>query len=322
MLLLSSCLASSDMSSIPLKVNQSIAKLSDSIYLSGQVNCIDYSGGLTYVSDLYGGLYVLNEKMNLKNRMAAVGNGREELVFPEFLYADNANHVVIYDSGKKQYVSLSNNASLKDEVTDMRMVRKSNFSRFFTLGDSVYSPITHDKYLVVVSKGDSVVKKLCLLDGDVDNVRRPIDSQRHLLYSGNSMIVVGRCLLPYLQKYTLEGKLVSTYDLNQIEMLKQIYKTQKRTEPNKTFVVVRDAYSHGDYVYLLVSSSVKPYRCNTLLVFRQLQDSFEYACSFSLKGDSYRTFCITNDSRCLAVNAKKSAIEIYDLPKIDDLGNE
>lgn len=322
LLFLSSCLASSDMPSIPLKVNKSIVKLSDSIYLSGQVNCIDNSEGVTYISDLYGGLYVLNEKMELKNKIAAVGHGHNELIFPEFLYVDRANHVVIYDSGKKQFVTFFNDDGLKSKVTIANEVRKSNFSRFFALGDKVYSPITHDKYLVAVSKGDSVIKKICLLDGEFDNVRRPIDSQRHLLYSGNSMILVGRCLLPYLQKYTLDGKLLSTYDLRQIDILKHIYRNQNETVTNKTFVVVRDAYCHGDYVYLLVSSSVKPYRCNTLLVMHQSRDSFEYVCSYTLKGDSYRTFCITNDSRCMAVNAKKSTIEIYDLPKINDLGNE
>lgn len=312
-----SCMTSSEIQSVSLEKKNTIMKLSDSIYLSGQVNCIESSKGYTYISDLYGGLYSLNEGMVLSKKLSDIGNGKSELSFPDRLYVDNKNTVTIYDGNKKRYLYFTENGYVRQDSCSISDVRIAGSCRFFCLGDTVYSSITHDKHTVALTRNGKLISKMFPLTKGMDDIRRPIDSQRHLLWTGESILLVGRCLLPYIQEYTKEGELASDFDLREVDILRGIYKNKKPDKPNSTFVVTRDAcYSNGN-IYLLVSSDTKPYRCNTIVVLHKYGYGMKHIATFTLDKKMYSTFCVTDDNKLMAVNSHNSSVEIYEIPNIN-----
>ena len=165
---------------------------------------------------------------------------------------------------------------------------------------------------VVFCEGKVVKTCFPTVDG-LDDIRKPFHSERMILYDRNNYFVVGKGI-PLVQMFSSDFKFVSSYDLRNIEMIKETVEQQKTDKPNSYFVVVRDAYAADGRIYLLISSKFGGvYRCNKVLVFKTANNKIELDNFYELDGNIYSTMCINEKGQIVTVNSKTATIEIYEL---------
>ena len=314
-----SCVNENVVRTVKLTSCVKIPKLADSIYLSSQIPCIDYVNKHIYVSDYKQALYVLDDKCNLINIASHKGNGFGEVQCPTFIYAAPDAKISLFDECKRKFMYYKDEQYYSIDLESISSERLSTLCRFFTIGDTIYHSIINDINTVVKIVNGKVVSKQCKLVDSMDDTRRPIKSQRHLLRGDNTMFIIGKGL-PILQEYTFDGKLLNSYDLLADENLATVYDIKDPKEFNRYNIIVRDAYYKKGYIYILTSSHENDrYRCNTIYVLQRYENNYIPVVKYRLNGNIYSTFCITDDNRCIAVNDKNSSIEIYNL---SNSGNE
>lgn len=307
---LSSCVQEAAVPSYSLEPEQVVNQLGDSLYLSPQISCIDHRNGKTYISDYRQGLMVLRADFCLDTILATQGHGRGEVNGCGSFYLDDVQTLTLLDDMNRRYVHfLPNGTFVTDRNSGMDYI---STGRFFTVGDTVYNAIKKNENTVVQLKDGVSVKTLCPLT-DREDIRQPAPSERHLLWTGSTFLVLGTAL-PILQEYTLSGQLVQDFDLSTLPQLAGPfeYNSQNATG-NSYFVVIQDAYYREGFLYLL-SATQEPYLCNHISVLKKTDHQFKVFANIQLSGKAYSTFCITADRKCLAVNAQTSAIEVYPLP--------
>lgn len=198
--------------------------------------------------------------------------------------------------------------SIKTEKYDVSLP-----SRFALCGDSVVCPIIKNEMTAVIFYEGKVVKTCFPTVDGLDDIRKPFHSERVVMRDGKNYFVIGKGL-PLVQMYSSDFKLVSSYDLKNIEEINETVEQQKTDKPNSYFVVVRDAYVADGRIFLLIAS--KPggrYRCNKVLVLKTVNDKIEFDNLYELDGKTYSVLCINEKGQTVTVNSKTAAIEIYEL---------
>lgn len=294
-----------------LDLNTSFTKFNDSLYLSQRAVCIDCNKKDVYISDYKAGVYVFDKKLKFSNKIASVGKGHGELIAPAMMFADE-NEITIYSEGSRSFVSFENQIIKK--IPTFLPYNKSDLSRFFTVGDTIYNSIINDKNLVSVSIAGNVIRKICPLVEGYDFIKNAPLSERHLLKGEKSFYIIGKGL-PIMQEYTFNGEEIRRFDLSSIEALAKVYEKNKNPKSdNSYYVVVNDAYYRNGRIYLLASSFEDEYKSNLLVVIEKKKEGFSHFATYQFKGDVYNTFCVDDNKVCYTINGKTSAIETYILP--------
>ena len=312
MVLMGACAHKDDCPNYRLTPSRTITRLSDSIFLSGQVSCLDCSKKGIYLSDYNEGLFLINSDGQVIKHIAQKGRGFGEIGACGHFYVTESGDICVYDESEKSfdfYVDECWKTSIKSEQDYVL----SSSTRFFSRCDSVWHSITHNEKTMAILSAGQALKQGKLVDG-LDDIRRPTASERHVLKAEEGIILVGLGL-PVVERYDDKGKRLSTYDLRNVPKLRAIYDAKKTDDPKSYFVVVADAYYSNHKLYLLTASDENDmYSCNTIYVLEDKDGCFELECSYTLSGNIYSTFCITEDNLCFAFNCIDSALEMYLLP--------
>ncbi len=289
-----------------------ITKLSDSIYLSDQVLCLDYAQNHLYVSDYNNGIYSIDCNGNNVNHLVKKGRGHGEVGACGHFYAKVDGEICLYDESEKSFNFYRNDKLLKMIKVDQGFVL-SDATRFFSIGDSVFHSITHNENTMIIIGPEQSSKLGRFVDG-LDDIRKPVISERHVLKTENSILLVGLGL-PIVEEYDYNGKKICSLNLMDIPRLKATYEKTQSNDPKSYFVVVEDAYYNHQKLYLLTSSNENDtYNCNTLYVIAKKNGKFEIECSYKLSGKVYSAICITKDNKCFAFNSIDTSLEFYTLP--------
>lgn len=294
-----------------LDLNTSVTKFNDSLYLSQRAVCIDCNKKDVYISDYKAGVYVFDKKLKFNNKIASVGKGHGELIAPAMMFADD-NEITIYSEGFRSFASIEN--QIVKKIPTFLPYDKSNLSRFFTIGDTIYNSIINDKNLVSVSIAGNIIRKICPLVEGYDLIKNTPLSERHLLKGEKSFYIIGKGL-PIMQEYSFNGAEIRRFDLSSIEILAKAYEQNHKTQSdNSYFVVVNDVCYRNGRIYLLASSLEDKYKSNLLVVIEKTKEGFRHFATYQFKGDIYNTFCVDDNNVCYTINGKTSAIETYILP--------
>lgn len=290
-----------------IKPEKVLTKLNDSIYLSHQVSCIDFSNNHYYIADYKQGIYILDSSFHADTVIAAKGHGHNEVNGCGNLFIDRNDKLTFFDdNGRRFGYYQKNEMGFYARILSKRLCE----TRFFAKSDSIFCAILKDPNTVALIKGDEVIRTFCPQKDKIDDALHTPMSARHVIQCDSTFLVIGKGL-PILQEYNYSGNLISEFNLDKIDILANNYKKQKEQDANSYIVVIRDVYYHQGHLYALATSNEPKYKCNKIIILKKTGSSFVHTNTLQLQGDIYATICINDKNELVAINGKTSAIEVY-----------
>lgn len=294
------------------KINpiQTVTNFSDTIYLSSQVSNITYTNGKYYLSDLYRGL------VSFDNSFTTFVREKINACLPQsprcYMFAVNGNDsVCIYDAHSKLFLNTTRDTMIVKAEVGRHEV--SFPSRFVLNGDSILCSIIKDNMTVAVIYKGKVADTCFPTIRGLDDIRKPYHSDRMIVRDNHNYYTIGKGL-PIVQMFSTDLKLVSSYNLNEIEEIAKTVEQEKSDKPNSYFVVVQDACVANGKLFLLISSkNNNKYRCNNVVTLKTANNTIEFDGIYELKGDVYSTLCVNGKGQIVIVNAKTASVEVYEL---------
>ena len=283
-----------------LSLSESITVLSDSVYLSGHNLCLVSVGEQIVVSDYQQGVFVIDQEGQIIESFAKSGNGPGEVLGCGFLAISETEDVWVYDEGHRSFLSYRDGQlhSIETPPTDLFI---SNGSRFLVKNDSLYFSAVGNKQLVFIIKGGEIVDRVCPVS-KYDNLEMPIHSERHVVKGERSFFVVGLGL-PFVEEYSYNGVLLSSFDLMCIPERARVFKEQQSVKPNTYFVSTKDAYFNNGFLYLLSASMTDGYHCNEIIVLETTEQGLHYKGKYRLSnGECYSSICVLDQNKIIALN--------------------
>lgn len=295
---------------VKLEPTNTINAFSDTIYLSSQVSNLTYTEGKYYLSDYYKGIVSFKESFD-SFRIEKV-NAFLTLMPQCYMFATRGkNNIFVYDVDNKHFLNVQD--TLLSQKIEIGRYDVSSASRFVLNGDSILCPITKDKMTVAIFHNDKAPSTCFPTINSFDDVRKPYHSERILVRDEKYYYTIGKGI-PILQMFSTDLKLVSSFNLNEIEEIAKTVEEEKSEKPNSYFVVVKDAYAANGKLFLLISSkSNNKYRCNNIVIFKTANNAIEFNGFYELKGEIYSTLCINGKNQLVIVNAKSASVEVYEL---------
>lgn len=290
----------------PLKT---ITAFSDSIYLSGDVSCLESIGNHIVVSDYSKGVFVIDGDGGVVETFTASGNGPGEVLGYGHLAVSTEGDIWLYDEGHRVFRSYRG-GRLHSTVPSPAGSLIATGSRFFVKADSLFFPTLGQDRFVTLMKGGEVVGQMCP-ESTYDDLEMPLHSERHVMKGEHSFFVV--CLgLPLVEEYTFEGELLSSFDLMSIPERAWVFNENQSFKPNTYFVATRDAYYKNGFLYLLSASTKDGYHCNQVYVLKEAETGLQYTGRYLLtNGESYSSICVSDQKYMMAFNREAAAIEVF-----------
>ena len=295
---------------VKLKPIKTVRALSDTIYLSSQVSNLACSDDRYFLSDYYHGIVSFDQ--NFGSVEKEVVNSLLPTKPQCYMFSvGGTDDICVYNPAEKMFVC-------KIRSTKWDNVKTENYqlsfpSRFALCGDSIVCSIIKNKMTTAIFHEGLVIKTCCPTIDGFDDIRKPYHSERMTIYDGMYYFVIGKGL-PLVQLYTSDFKMVSSFNLMEIEEIKTTVVQQKTDKPNSYFVVVQDVYAAGGKIFLLIATKPEGrFRSNKILVLKITNNILELENFYELDDKIYSTFCVNKKGQIVIVNSKSSAIEIYEI---------
>lgn len=147
-----------------------------------------------------------------------------------------------------------------------------------------------------------------LFDGERSNKRDLLkDNEYFYAISDNQ---------PIIEKYDLENnEKIESYNYSFVPFIQRNIDAinSKPQKPNSYTAFVRDSYISDGKIYILLSSREGQFKANKILCIK-LNPDFELGGIYSLPGNIYSSFCVSDDS-FFAFNSETASIEKINMDK-------
>lgn len=288
----------SHLPTVNLAIDLTISQLSDSTYISDTRSLICCNNHY-YLSDYNRDqIFILDENLQLKKTLGQKGKGPGELLGASTIQVYNDTIFVFNDA--KRCFELFNS---EEHLQTINLFLEDNFSsdmRFAVKNNDIYltNPYAEHSISRYNYKSGSVQ-----FFGKSTEYRTPrerrIKNHRHVHISDNRIIAIPNCQ-PFIEIYTLDGRLIASYDLSNIDKFKQNieYIERNNYSENSYFNFIADSYLLDDRIFILlrtVDKSDKVFSNNILEL--EINDEIISPTRLLNLGDGwYSSFCVSNDN--------------------------
>lgn len=301
----------SDIEPVHLTPDAVISEYGDSLIIPSNVVCMNATEKGVFFTDYYSGLFVMDNNMDIHNKIGKYGKGPGELLGAAFFYTDNSDSVYIVNEGRQAFGLFVNGAYSKN-IAFCESARFTIRSRFFVREQTVYHSVGRAGAPVIAYRGDSTGFRPVCDYTPYDDMEFQIRSGRHVVKGSDSFFVIG-ISLPILQEYTFDGKLCAEYDLLSIPETAKSMKAHEDEpkQPNSYNVTIRDAYYCDNSLYMLVATKANDeYFCNTICRLNTKDGNMKHEATYILQGDVFGTFCVRGN-KIYAYDDMESSIHVY-----------
>lgn len=299
-------------SHVGIKPTKEIAVLSDSIYLSGYVPCLEGCEDKLYISDYNKGVYEIKSDGVVLSHFAKQGHAMDETLGNSFITSSGQDVIYVVDEAKKRYCKYENSEFASDckFPLDFRM---ANLTRFFVHNDTIYASVLANNYSVIKIHKNKVLNEICPLVEGIDDKMFIYNSARHVVMGNGFFFVVGQSL-PILQSYTFNGDILEDYDFSKNPDLFDCYKSFLKKETNSNVIIIPDVCYCNNKLLLLSCLYYEHSVKSTVFVFDVNNGSINHIATYDLINVPYSSITMTLNGNCALFNAKESKIDIYNLP--------
>ena len=296
-----------------LSLDSTLSVLSDTLYFSGNIPCLEAVDQRVIISDYQQGIIEIDQSGKILSSYARPGNGPGEVLGCGHLSYSPDGKVWIFDEGHAIMHSYREGVPSGDERMPSGLMPSYNV-RFVALNDTLYYSVTGADRLVNALWNETVVGVMCPVS-KYDDVEMPRHSERHVVRGDHSLFVV--CLaLPLVEEFSLSGESMSSYDLMSIPERAEIFQKEKSIVPNKFFVANKDACYREGSLYILSASTKGGYHCDEVIVLEKDGQKMRHAHTFVLSGGrSYSTITVSEKGLLYAFNNRTASLDIYLLPE-------
>ena len=293
---------------ISLSSDLEIDMLSDSTFWK-DINCIVERDGDIYVSMIERmQIARMDKDLNLKNTIGHRGRGPGEFVYLNNFCVEG-NEILIGDELNSAFIEYTTDGEFKSSGERGNRRSDSDF-RFCIENGKIYfsrPDVDTGTSLAVLgidgSKTDDYIQF-----GNIKNFNPPFktirQNGRHVFINRDNIITVPYSL-PIIEKYDkkrLEFK--EAFDVLTIpkvdEWYKEVTNGSDMSKPNSIFSMVKDAYLHGNMLYILYFTPMSmldktPVEYMGALVFDVGGDEIEYVKRYTFGEDALYKICVTDD---------------------------
>ncbi len=292
--LFSSCQKQKKYKEYDCTADKKIETLPDSSFFS-DIRCMQCHNNKLYFLDVQRrDVVILNEDFDDIQIIGSPGPGPEELTIPDKLYVLE-DTVYIMDFGSESIKSFYEKNYLS--------ACYSSFSenRFFCTSDKLYLPILTDSSSFVVKNKESKENSTEQYGGRITKFETGretfIRNAKNLLYDNDDFFYAVSNNLTIIEKYDLKTlKLISTFDLSEVSIIKKNlnYIASKAKNENSYYTLIEDSYIANNSIYLLCTNLISPIKANQLVKIT-ISPQMEVTSIYTLPGNIYRSFCVSED---------------------------
>lgn len=233
-----------------------ITQFSDSSYFS-DIRSMQIDNNRIYLTDYHRNqVIILNEKGQFAKSIGDEGRGPGELLGAADLFVDNDTIYVFNDSGRSfELYGLSYGHIKKINFPVNSSFRSTQ--RFTVKNGRIYiSSPSHNTSIAALginSDTYNVFGRIIEFDSDI---KTRVQNSRHLVVKDSIIYAISRTL-PIIEKYNLDGKLISIYDFSSVKYVQKRldFVTAQVSPPNVSHILVSDIYLYEDKLYLLIVSN-------------------------------------------------------------------
>jgi len=288
-------------------VDKKIEMFNDSSFFS-DIRCMQYCDGKIYILDVMRkDIVILNEDFDDMQIIGTPGPGPKDLTHPGMFYVLQ-DSIYVMDFGSESIKSFYKNNYLRDW--------RLHFSekRFFCTQDKLYLPSLTDTSTFVIKEKDDKEKMIDKYGGKITKFRTDketfIRNHKNLLWDNNNFFYAISDNLTRIEKYNLQTlEFVSEFDISTIPIVKNnlnFIRYQEESE-NSYYVLVRDVYLANNFIYLLLTNIIPPFKANQLLKIN-IYPEMKVTSIYSLPGSYYDSFCVSKN-HIFAFNRIEGTIE-------------
>ncbi len=296
-----------------LSLDSTLSVLSDTLYLSGNIPCLEAVDQRVIISDYQQGIIEIDQSGKILSSYARPGNGPGEVLGCGHSSYSPDGKVWVFDEGHAIMHSYREGVPCGDMRMPAGLMPSYNV-RFAALNDTLYCSVTGADRLVNAIWNETVVDTMCSIS-KYDDVELHRHSQRHVVRGDHSLFVV--CLaFPLVEEYSLSGELLSSYDLMSIPERAEIFQKEKSIVPNKFFVANKDVCYREGSLYILSSSTKGGPHCNEVIALEKHRGKMRHMHTYILSGgQSYSSITVSKDGSLYAFNNRTASLDIYLLPE-------
>lgn len=289
------------------KVVKSIEEYPDSSFFSS-IKCMEYNNGNLYVLDeKRGDIVKLDSTLTTMEYVCRHGEAPYETVMPLTFNVQNDTTYIV-DLGTRSMKKYSDG-----HLCDNFPLSNANANRFSLNESFIFLSATTDStcYLKIPLRTPTVQTPMGMIVKESTQKRTIMLNEKHVFYNKGYIYTVSGNY-PYIDKYTVDGRHIKTFDISNIPVLNSAleYVKSQFYQENSYYIFIMDAYLSNDFIYLLCSSGAasKDYHVNTILKLN-IDEDMKLSDTYILPHIYYSSFCVSDSYIFAAQTTRNCSID-------------
>jgi len=247
-----------------------ISQLSDSSFFGYLRSFVCYNDNILMAESDRAQIFVLDKDLQLVNIIGSLGRGPNELMGANYFHI-HKDTIIASDLGNNrvQFFNILSGDHL-GYVHGLMDHFPTTLRARFIYKDSIFiGSAEKDSSLVIFDLKSNKSTKFGERYEFGSETRNRIRNYSKNIFSYGDNIISISDNQPLIERYDYEGNIIEKYDYSDIPLVKEILNEIEKVTyaENSYFVTVTDCNIFENRLFLLLSSTVGEYHCNTLLEF-------------------------------------------------------